>query len=265
MIFKREFLKNIKSLLIWSIILSVLIILMLSVYPQFAKDQKAMNDFLKVYPEAMKKAFGMDKLSFGTLMGYYGVEIYLMTTLIGSIYSALLASNIVAKESGEKTIEFLLAKPVLRTEIIAQKFLTVVINVLILNIVIVIVSVIGFQFTRNSNVSAKTFAILSAATLMLHMTFTAVSFLLSTIMKKTRNILSISMGIVFIEYFLHVMSGISNKLENLKYISIFSYVDSGRIINDNAMNLVYVFIMIAIILISVAASFVIYKKKDITV
>lgn len=265
MIFKREFMKNLKSLIIWSFILGGLVLIMLSVYPQFAKDQQAMNEMLKAYPESLKKIFGMDKLNFGTVLGFYGVEIYIMTTLIGSIYAAILGSNIIAKESSEKTIEFLLSKPVLRSDIVIQKLLAVIVNVLILNAVIVLVSIIGFQFTENADVPAKTFALLSVATLLLHMTIGAVCFLLSSIMKKTRNIISISMGIVFIQYFFHIMSGVTAKLEDFKYVSLFSYVDAANIITNNKIDMVYVIIMISIILISVVSAFVVYEKKDITV
>lgn len=265
MIFKREFIKNLKSLIIWSLILGGLVILMLSIYPQFAKDQEALNEFLKSYPDSMKKMFGMDKLNFGSLLGFYGVEIYIMTTLLGSIYSAILASNIVAKETNDKTIEFLLSKPVLRSEIIMQKLLTVVVNVLLLNAVIVIVSIFGFQFAENPEVPTKTFALLCTATTMLHLTFAAISFFLSTLMKKTRNIVSISMGIVFIQYFFHIMAGVSDKLENLKHISFFSYTDAANIITNNAIEPVDVVVMTSIIIISVVSSFIVYYKKDITV
>ncbi|MDV3426281.1 MAG: ABC transporter permease [Bacillota bacterium] len=265
MIFKREFKRNIKSLLIWSIVLGGLVLMMLSVYPQFAKDKAALNELLKAYPESMKNAFGMDKLNFGTVMGFYGVEIYVMTTLIGSIYAAIMASNIIAKESNDKTIEFLLSKPVSRSEIIFQKLLAVTVNIILLNAVIVLVSVIGFQFAENEQVPVKAFVLISTATFLLHMTFAAISFLLSAIMRKTRNILSISMGIVFVEYFFHIMSGVTDKLKNLQYVSVFSYVDASEIISNNAMETLYVIIMTAIIIICFGSAFIVYKKKDITV
>jgi ABC-2 type transport system permease protein len=159
----------------------------------------------------------------------------------------------------------LLSKPVTRTEIITQKLLAVTVNVVLLNIFIILVSLIGFGLTKDADVSIKTFMLLSAATLMLHLTFAAVSFLLSTIMKKTRNIVSISLGIVFVEYFLHVMSGVSDKLKDLNYVSAFSYVDASKIITSNELEPLYVFIMAAVIILSSASAYIIYRKKDITI
>ena len=135
MIFKREFSRNKKSLIIWSIILVGLILMTLSIYPQFAEQQESMEELLKAYPEPLKKAFGMDTLSLGSLIGFYAIQVYFMTTLLGSIYAVMLAANIVAKEENEKTIEFLLAKPISRSQILTEKLLAVFTNVVILNLV----------------------------------------------------------------------------------------------------------------------------------
>lgn len=262
MIFAREFKRNQKALLIWTVVISGLVVWLLSIYPQFAEKQATMEKLLEAYPESMQKAFGMDKLSFGTLIGFYGIEIYMMTTLLGSIYASMLASNIVAKEENEKTIEFLLSKPVTRSEIIAQKLLLVIVNILILNGMTTIATVIGFQFTEHADVPYQTFMILVIACVLLHLTFAAISFMFSTMMKKTRNILSLSLGIVLISYFFNVMAGISEDLDFLKYISLFKYIDAANIINDT-FDILYFFIMGAIILLCILVAFMIYKKKDI--
>lgn len=265
MIFQREFKRSRKSLIIWSLVLACLIIWLLSIFPSFADQQKSMEDIFNAYPESMKKMFGMDQLSLGTLMGFYGIEIQMMTTLLGSIYAAMLASNIVAKEENEKTIEFLLSKPVARSQIIAQKLFVVIVNIMILNGVSTIASLIGFQFSKDENFPGKTFALLVIATILLHLTFAAISFLFSSILKKTRNVLSVSLAVVIITYFLNVMSGLTEDMEALKYFSPFKYVDAASIINENMLEPIYITIMAAIILISISAAFMIYKKKDITV
>jgi ABC-2 type transport system permease protein len=265
MIFKREFKRNLKSLIIWSTVLSGLILLTLSIFPQFAQQQEEMAKLLESLPESMIKAFGMDQLNIGDLLGYYGVRVYMMTTLLGSIYSAILASNILAKEENEKTIEFLLSKPITRSQIVTEKLLAVLVNILILNGGSTIASLIGFQFTKDQDVPTDTFSLLIVATLLLHLTFGAIAFMLSSILKKTRSILSISLGIVLVAYFMNVMSGISEDLEFLKYFSPFKYVDAASIINNNEIEPLYIFIMAAVILISIVTAYMVYRKKDIAV
>lgn len=265
MIFQREFKRNIKALTIWSIVLGGLILWMLSIFPQFAEQQENMAKLLEPYPESMQKAFGMDELNLGTVMGFYGVEIHMMTTLLGSIYAAILASNILAKEENEKTIEFLLSKPITRSQIVTQKLLAVIVNILILNGIATIASVIGFQFAEDRDVPEQTFILLVTATFLLHLTFAAIAFMLSSIMKKTRNILSVALGVVLVAYFMNVMAGVSEELDVLKYITPFKYVDSATIINDNVLDPLYICIMGAIIISGIFIAYMVYRKKDIAV
>ncbi|MGG6431908.1 ABC transporter permease [Anoxybacillus sp. D401a] len=263
MMFKREWKRNAKSLVIWTVVLSGLILLTLSIFPQFAEQQKEVTKLLQSLPPAMIKAFGMDQLSIGDLTGYYGVRVYAMTTLLGSVYAAMLAANIVAKEENDKTIEFLLAKPVTRSEVLTSKGLVVVVNIIIINTVSFLVSLVGFQIAKEYDVSLKAIYLLTVATIFLHVTFAAVAFLLSTMMRKTRNASSFALGLVFVTYFMSMMSSISEDLSFLKYFSPFKYVDAAPIIYELQLDVLYVSLMIAIISVSIVLAYIIYKKKDI--
>ncbi len=263
--FKREWKRNAKSLMIRSAVLGGLVLLTLSIFPQFAEQQKEVTKLLQSLPPAMVKAFGMDQLSIGDLTGYYGVRVYTITTLLGSVYAAILAANIVAKEENDKTIEFLLAKPVTRSEILTNKWLVVTVNILILNVVSLLVSFVGFQMAKGYDVSLKAVYLLTMATVFLHFTFAAVAFLLSTMMRKTRNASSFALGLVFVTYFMSMMSSISDDLSFLKYVSPFKYVDAAPIINELQIDPLYMVLMIVIISVSIVSAYAIYRKKDIVV
>lgn len=265
MIFKRELVRNLKSLLIWSGIIGLLILLTLAIYPQMAKQQETMEAMIDTLPDALKRAFGMDRLGMGSLIGYYGIRVYLMPTLVGSIYAAILAGNILAKESAEKTIEFLLSKPVTRVQVVAQKLMAVIVNLFILNGIIVLSALAGFQFAESSDVTARTFLVLTFATFLLHLTFAAIAFLLSAALRRTRNITSASLGIVLFSYFLNIVSAMSEDFSSLKHISLFRYIDAADIITENAMNPAYVIVMIALVVVSLVAAFIYFRKRDIAV
>ena len=265
MIFQREWKRGSKSLIVWSFILAGLIIWLLSIFPQFAEQQEGMEKLFEAYPESMKEMFKMNELNLGTLMGFYGLEVYMMTTLLGSIYAAILASNMLAKEEGEKTVEFLLSKPVSRNEVVGQKLAAVIINVLILNGVAAVASIAGFQFAEGHKVPYGTFISLIAGAVLLHLTFAALSFLLSAFMKKTRNTLTVSIGIVVMTYLLNMMSGLSEKLDALKYVSPFYYTDAVTIINSHQPEPWHIAIMAIAILLSLLGAFIIYRRKDLSV
>lgn len=262
MIYRRELKKNAKALIIWSLVLFGIILMTLSIYPQFSANQETMNDLLSAYPDSFKQAFGMDRLDLGTVIGFYGMEIHLMTTLLGSIYAVMLGANMIAKEENEKTIEFLLSKPITRTRIVGEKLAAVVTNIVLFNVVILTACLIGFQFGDDA-VAVKPFTVLLLATLLLHLTFGAIALLLSAVMKKSRTITSVSLGLVLMSYFLSVVAGISEDFEMLKYFSFFKYVDAADLISDNAMKPLNLIIMLIVFGLCLALTFLIYRKKDI--
>lgn len=61
-------------------------------------------------------AFGMDRISFGTLIGFYAVECGNILGIGGAFFAAMIAINALAKEEKERTAEFLLTQPVSRTK-----------------------------------------------------------------------------------------------------------------------------------------------------
>ena len=80
-------------------------------------------------------AFGMDKLNFGTLIGYYSIECGNVLGLGGAFFSSLCAANILSKEEEDHTAEFLMAHPVSRTRIVTEKLIAVLIQIAAMNLI----------------------------------------------------------------------------------------------------------------------------------
>ncbi|SFI71294.1 ABC-2 type transport system permease protein [Paenibacillus sp. UNC496MF] len=265
MLFRREFKRNSRSLIIWSVIMAAIVLLYLSIFPSMAEQQQSMDNLMNSMPEGMRNAFGMDRLSLGTPLGFYGIEIHLMTTLLGSIFAAMLASGIVAKEQNDKTAEFLLAMPISRRTVILQKGLAVLANVLLFNLVIVAASLAGFQFAGGGDISYKAFFLLELAVCLMHLTFASIAFLFSAVARRTRTIVSASLGLVFVMYFLGVVAGLSDSLSWLKYVTPFKYADSAAILTEERFPPLHAGIMVAAIAFCFLSAYWYYRKKDIAV
>lgn len=263
-IFKREFKRNSKSLIIWSAALSALVIVMMSVFTQMAEQADILDQLMNVFPESLQNAFGMDTLNLGTVLGFYGIEVYTMTTLFGSIYAAILASGILAKEHSEKTIEFLLSKPVTRRRIVFEKQAVVFSHLLIFNIVIFIVSILSFLIFQDQKVDWGLFSLLSLAQFLLHITFAALGFLMSSLINRARTVLSSALGIVLILYFIYMAAGLAESLSILGYITPFQYVDAADLIESGKMNILALTVMPLLIICSSIGAYVIYRGKDIS-
>ncbi|HQD53175.1 MAG TPA: ABC transporter permease subunit [Bacillota bacterium] len=93
---------------------------------------------------------------------------YFLVLLFGGIYAAILGSGIMAKEEEEKTIEFLLARPVSRSQIITGKLFTLLIYLLFLNLLIGLAVLAAFKAFVSVSYSLQVLLKLLAAPFLAH-------------------------------------------------------------------------------------------------
>ena len=68
-IFLHEFRARLRSVIIWSLSLTFLIVFFFAMFPIFADEAALMNEFLARYPQELRSAFGMDKVDLATVLG----------------------------------------------------------------------------------------------------------------------------------------------------------------------------------------------------
>ena len=133
-IFKHEVRSGLTGCVLWSAVIGGLMALCVSMYPSMSGS---MDDFSAMFANMgdFSAAFGLDKLEFGSIMGFYGTECGNILGLGGAFYAALTAMGLLAGEEGGHTAEFLLTHPVSRVRAAAEKLAALAALVLALNAV----------------------------------------------------------------------------------------------------------------------------------
>ena len=259
-----EFKQNFKSFLVWTAIIIGMTTMMLSVFSVFGDTLDNFADVMEMYPEEFTTMFGLGPggLDMTNLYGWFGVEVYLFVTILGGTYAAILGSSILSKEEDDKTIEFLLSRPISRSKILLGKAIAALINIIILNTTYGICILI--LFTLLGELDVTTWLLLIVGPLLQQTIFVSISLMISTFITKARQVMSISIGLVLGLYALDLISNVSKNFEFIKYISPFEYIDAGMIINDNVIKIEYLLISLGVITISSFITWFIYSKKDIT-
>jgi ABC-2 type transport system permease protein len=260
---KRELKINLKSLIIWTSIVAGILLMAFLVYPSMATKTGELDALLKTFPEELLKAFSMDLVSISSVSGWFATEGYMMVTLIGSAYAALLGGSILLKEESDKTIEYLYSKPISRNQIITAKILTGLLYILIFNLSIALLSLINFYISDDLNTTR--WFLMSVAPLLMHYLFFFLSLFISTFFKKIKSMTGISLGLSLGTYFIHVISLMSNKIEFLKYLTPYEYFSSRYIIINEKFNLGYLILTIILILLLTLGTYYRYNKKELTV
>ena len=260
--FKREMKINFKSFLIWSLILIILFLIVFLMYPSIMNSEniQLMNEMLKVFPEEMLKAFNMDISNIDTAFGWLKTEGFVFVLLITGIYSGILGSNVLLKEENDKTIEYLNSLPVTRKNIVISKVLSSIIYIILMIFILGLFNFIGLSLIEDFN--KKLFILLSITPLFSSLVIFALCLFISTFTHKTKKTLGISLAIVFISYFLQIISEMSETTEFLKYISIFTLADIRNVISNITINPLMILLTVLLIVLLLSLTIVNYNKKE---
>ena len=260
--FKRELKINLKSFIIWTSILIGLFLVVFLVYPSIinSANMEMIDEMMKIFPEEMLKAFNMDISTIDSAFGWLKTEGFVFVLLITGVYSGILGSNILLKEESDKTIEYLNSVPVTRKNIVLNKILCGLFYIILMIVIIGIFNFIGLSLSGEFD--RKSYILLSITPLFSSIVIFAICLFLSTFTHKTKKTLGISLGIVFVSYFLNVISEIGESTEFLKYISIFTLADIRNVILNVSINPILIVLAICITVIFMILTMIRYEKKE---
>ena len=260
--FKRELKINLKSFIIWTSILIGLFLVVFLIYPSIINSAniKMIDEMMKIFPEEMLKAFNMDLSTIDSAFGWLKTEGFVFVLLITGIYSGILGSNILLKEESDKTIEYLNSVPVTRKNIVLNKILCGIFYIILMILIIGIFNFIGLSLSGEFD--RKSYILLSITPLFSSIVIFAICLFLSTFTHKTKKTLGISLGIVFVSYFLNVISEIGESTEFLKYISIFTLADIRNVILNVSINPILVVLSTGITIVFMILTMIHYEKKE---
>jgi len=259
-IFIRELRANLRSLIIWCIIIALLIMIAVAKFSVFAGDPEMLK-ILDSMPTGFLDALNMRAFNLTTLSGFYGV-MFIYFGLMGAIAAAMWGSDSISKEERDKTVEFSLVLPVSRSKVITAKALAALVNCIGFVLVTWLISLVA---VRSYNPDQSFFDFLGLemkAMLAIELIFLAVGLLLGCAMKNYKQSGSTAVAIILVTYFLSIFSGMHEKLEFLKYFTPFKYFDAGVLYRNGNVEIVYMLLSLGIFLISVVAAYLIYNKRD---
>ena len=256
---KHELKQGKTSLLIWTAAIGFLLAICIFLFPEMKGQMDSVSDMFSSMG-SFTEAFGMDRLNFGTLIGFYAVECGNILGLGGAFYAALCAAGILSKEEKDKTAEFLLTHPVSRKRIMTEKLIAVLVQITAMNIMIYAISV-GSIAVVGEAIPLKEISLLHLAYYLLQLELAGICFGISSFLRKGSA--GVGLGIAAMMYFLNLIANIADVAEFLKYITPFGYCEGADIVANSRLDGVMVAVGAVIGLGGIMAAYLKYTKKDI--
>lgn len=256
---KHELRQSKISFFIWTASIGFLLAICIFLFPEMKGQIAGVNDIFASMG-SFTEAFGMDRLNFGTLVGFYAVECGNILGLGGAFYAALCAVGMLSKEEKDKTAEFLLTHPVSRKRIITEKLIAVFILITAMNIMIYALAV-GSIAAVGEAIPWKEMSLLHLAYYLLQIELAGICFGISAFLRKGSA--GVGLGIAAMMYFLNLIANIADAAEFLKYITPFGYCEGADIVTNGRLNGEMVVVGIVLGIGGIIIAYLKYTKKDI--
>ncbi|MDO4473307.1 MAG: ABC transporter permease subunit [Eubacteriales bacterium] len=247
------------SFLIWTASIGFLLAICIFLFPEMKGQMESVNDVFASMG-SFTEAFGMDRLNFGSLVGFYSVECGNVLGLGGAFYAALCAVGMLSKEEKDKTAEFLLTHPVSRRRIITEKLIAVLIQITAMNLIIYAISV-GSIAAVGEEIPWKEINLMHLAYYLLQLELAGICFGISAFLRKGSA--GVGLGIATMMYFLNLVANIADVAGFLKYITPFGYCEGADIVTDGSLDITLVAIGAVIGIAGIVIAYLNYTKKDI--
>ena len=261
-IYIHELRTRLKSVLIWSLALTTMILFFFSLFPAFADQAALMNQMLEKFPPALREAFGLGNMDLATVLGFYSF-IFIFVQLCLAVQAANYGFGLVSIEESEMTADFLLSKPVSRAEVLISKLLAALTSLTITNLVVWLVSFVSIiLFRGNRDYDTGTLLLLLISIVILQLFFLGVGLVISLLVKRVRSVTPYSLGLAFGAYVLNAFSGVFADVK-LEYITPFKHLDPAYIVRNGAFDTPLVMLNMAVTLISLVSSYWLYIHRDI--
>ena len=246
------------SLIVWTLSIASLLAVCVFLYPSMKNEMDAVSEMFSSMG-SFTAAFGMDKVSFGTLTGFYVVECGNIVGLGGAFFAALCGISVLAKEEKEHTAEFLMTHPVSRWRVVTDKLIAVIFQLVILNVAVYLTAVVSIALI-GEDIPWKELNLLHLAYFFLQVETATVCFGISAFLRRSG--MGIGLGIAMLFYFLNLVANITEEADFLKYITPFGYAEGADIVNSLSVNGEMLAVDVAFTVAGIVISYVKYCKKD---
>ena len=248
------------SLIIWTAAIGFLLAVCIFMFPEMKGEMNEVNEVFSSMG-SFTQAFGMDKVNFGTLLGFYAVECGNILGLGGAFFASLCAISVLSKEEKERTAEFLLTHPVSRVSVVAEKLISVILQIVILNVVVYVITASSIALI-GEEVPWQEITLMHTAYLILQLELAVICFGVSAFLR--RGSIGTGLGIAVIMYFLNIIANLTESAEFLKYITPFGYADGAEIVRNVSLDMNMIAIGLAFAVVGILAGFIKYCRKDIS-
>jgi ABC-2 type transport system permease protein len=263
-LYLQELKSYLKTMLFWILGIVFMVGAGIGKYEAFSSGGDLdIGAILDTLPKAFLAIFGLAGIPIDSFGGFYGM-IYAYVTIMGAVFAIMVGSGILAKEERDKTVEFLMVKPISRMKILLVKLLAATTLVLVFVGVTWGTSAAIIITVSPDDPITMELAYMMIAMFFIMMFYLSISFFLAAFLKDAKKSSQMSLTVMLTSYMLGVIMGIIDNTDFLRILVPFQYFRVTELLDLN-LNLFYLVFTVVVSLGAIVASAYYYPKRDLMI
>ena len=195
---------------------------------------------------------------------YLSVKGLIFMGLISGGFAGWLAAGFLSGEVDHKTIDLLLAQPIVRTRLVLTRYAALIVTVIIMMAAMLAgtaIAVKALDIATSLQWIAYTLVYMGVLTL----AFGAIALFISALMSDGRRAALTSLGVLVLMYFMETVGSVVDLLGPIRYLSLFHYARYNEILITRTLSLADLGVMLAVAIVFVALAVYVFQRRDINV
>lgn len=234
MISKPLFKRNISVM--WKVYLIILAVLGMYVSVIVYMYNPEISDMLVQYQEAMPQmmsAFGMVGMA-QNLLEWMQIYLYgFLMCVFPLIFIIIMGQRLIMHYIDSGSLASLLATPNTRRKIILTQLVSCILWIFILLASVTLIGIVACEIMFPKELDIEKYIYLNLCAFLLQLALTGIAFFSSCIFSEAKHYYLIGAGIPLLSFLIQMISNMGEKLENLKYLSIYTLFPAEKIIHGS--------------------------------
>jgi ABC-2 type transport system permease protein len=257
-----ELKRNLRIFLIWTVAWIAMILLLLPFYDTFSSDNSDFGKLFEELPDAFKVAFNIDANTLSTITGYINTELVELLILCASIFGAYIGIRTIAKEISNKSLLFVVTKPVNRMTIFYGKALSTIILTILSNITLFVTLAVGVELFTTSNSPNEYIFFAFLVVTIYQLLYFSLGLLLGIVIEEGPG-LGIGIMTVVLTFVINIISNLSKDFDFLRFVTPYFYLDLSPLISGGSLDNYRLVFMAMFIIIFLLLGSVLFDRRDI--
>jgi ABC-2 type transport system permease protein len=179
------------------------------------------------------------------------------------IFTVGFGSGTIAGEEEKGTLDILLANPIERWQVVVEKFIAMAISTTILAAVTAAAIIIGTALA-DMEVSSENVVAIVASVELLALAFGSIALFLGCLSGSRGLSMGVTSALALVSFFLHALAPLANVLKDYQKFSLF-YHYLGENPLQVGLKLEHVFVLVAVSLVFLILSLVVFQRRDLRI